>query len=246
MPNRILKESITTSATIDQLSDAEEALFYRLLVVVDDYGRFDATPEIVLGRCLARKIGKVSPKDVAKRLDRLDEVGLIRRYWVEGVQYLYVTTWDIHQQVRAKRSRYPEPTDIKCNPLIANDINGLSHARAQNPIQSNPIQSIVAQPVAPPSAPPELKEFDTILREFPTYVPSNRFYEDVQEKYAYLDLREEAIKMTAWLMEKRKKRCSVPFVLNWLSGAASRHAARAPNANGQHRPEPAPRTVRTL
>lgn len=39
MPNRILKESITTSETLDSLSAEEERLFYRLLVICDDYGR---------------------------------------------------------------------------------------------------------------------------------------------------------------------------------------------------------------
>ena len=35
MPNRILKDSICTSETIEGLTDAEEVFFYRLLVQCD-------------------------------------------------------------------------------------------------------------------------------------------------------------------------------------------------------------------
>ena len=37
MPNRILKESICRSDTIDHLTWFEEVLFYRLIVSCDDY-----------------------------------------------------------------------------------------------------------------------------------------------------------------------------------------------------------------
>ena len=47
MPNRIIKESICTSDTIDQLSPEEEIFFYRLIVNCDDYGRMDARPQIL-------------------------------------------------------------------------------------------------------------------------------------------------------------------------------------------------------
>ena len=103
-------------------------------------------------------------------------------------------------------------------------------------IQSNPIQYEVctsAQHVAPPSAPGELREFDFILREFAAYVPSQRFYADVAAKYSHLDLREEAIKMTSWLREKNKRKCSIRFVLNWLGSAAASYGARARAPNGQ-------------
>lgn len=47
MPNRIIKESICVSDSIDSLSWFEEVLFYRLIVVCDDYGRFDGRIPII-------------------------------------------------------------------------------------------------------------------------------------------------------------------------------------------------------
>lgn len=42
MPNRIIKESICVSESIDSLSWFDEVFFYRLIVNCDDYGRLDA------------------------------------------------------------------------------------------------------------------------------------------------------------------------------------------------------------
>ena len=47
MPNRIIKESIRTSDSINELNWFEEVLFYRLMVSCDDYGRFDGRIAII-------------------------------------------------------------------------------------------------------------------------------------------------------------------------------------------------------
>ena len=127
MPNRILKESICTSATVDQLSCQEEVLFYRLIVQCDDYGRLDARPAIILAKCFPLRVDKVKQSLIRRHLARLAEVGLIRLYTVDGSSYLCMTTWDKHQQMRAKRSKYPEPPkdavagDSKCNQMLSDD-----------------------------------------------------------------------------------------------------------------------------
>ena len=48
MPTRFLRESITTSETIDALSDAAEAFFYRLITKVDDFGRMEGMPFLLM------------------------------------------------------------------------------------------------------------------------------------------------------------------------------------------------------
>lgn len=55
MPNRILKESICTSDTLDELTWMEEVFWYRLIVNCDDYGRFDARPAILRSRLFPLK-----------------------------------------------------------------------------------------------------------------------------------------------------------------------------------------------
>lgn len=65
MPNRLLRESICRSESIDALSWFEEVLFYRLIVNCDDYGRFDGRPAIIKGSLFPLK--DVAIKDIEKR-----------------------------------------------------------------------------------------------------------------------------------------------------------------------------------
>ena len=137
MPNRILKESICTSDTIDQLKWDEEVFFYRLIVNCDDYGRFDGRPAIIKSRLYPLKMN-ITLANIEKYLDKLSTVGLVVRYISNGKPTLQLTTWDKHQQVRAKKSKYPAPEDGEimqsdnvCNQLISNDCKC-----PRNPIQS--------------------------------------------------------------------------------------------------------------
>jgi hypothetical protein len=57
MPNRIIKESICTSDTIDQMSCFEECFWHRLIVNCDDYGRFDARPAVLKSRLFRSRSG---------------------------------------------------------------------------------------------------------------------------------------------------------------------------------------------
>src|SRR5690606_10357175 len=112
MPNRIIKESICTSDTLAQLTAEEERLFYRLLVQVDDYGRFDGRSAIVLASCFPLLLNEIAVDKIEAWLQRLAEVGLIKFYHVDGRRYLYVTKWSKHQTPpRANKSKYPAPPD---------------------------------------------------------------------------------------------------------------------------------------
>jgi len=123
MPNRILKESICTSDTIAQLNFEEEVFFYRLLVVCDDYGRMDARPAILRARCFPLKIGEITEEMITSWLKKLVDVGLIEIYVVDGKPYLHITTWEKHQQIRAKNSKYPSPDEgVKSNDIICNQM----------------------------------------------------------------------------------------------------------------------------
>ena len=129
MPDRIIRESICTSDTLNQLTDFEERFWNRLLVNCDDYGRFDARPAILKGRLFPLMDGKTQ-KDMTNALLRLASVGLVELYEVDGKPFLRVVTWDKYQRIRAKRSKYPEPSGICCQ-MTADDVKC-----PRNPIQS--------------------------------------------------------------------------------------------------------------
>jgi len=120
MPNRIIKESICRSDSIDSLSWFEEVLFYRLIVVCDDYGRFDGRAAIIKGSCFPLK--DVTVKQINDSLNKLVSVGLVRVYETQGRPYLQMSTWGKHQQIRATKSKFPSPDEISSN-VISVDIN---------------------------------------------------------------------------------------------------------------------------
>lgn len=130
MPNRIIKESICRSDSIDSLSWFEEVLFYRLIVVCDDYGRFDGRPAVVKGSCFPLK-DDITKKQIAEALNKLSTVGLVRGYEVRGKSFLQLTAWEKHQQIRAKNSKYPAP-ETACNHMISNYIKCPRESRIEN------------------------------------------------------------------------------------------------------------------
>ena len=125
MPNRVIKESITTSDTLAQVSAEAERLFWRLVVLADDYGLYDGRPMTILGKGFTAFLGTIKPKDVASWMDELEAAGLIRRYAADGKSFVQLLTWDRHQQTRAKRSKYPQPQETDCTPdqPLASDSN---------------------------------------------------------------------------------------------------------------------------
>lgn len=133
MPNRILKDSICTSPNIDALSREAEVFFYRLMVQCDDFGRMDARPAILRAKCYPLQVDTVSQDDIRRWFAELVQAELIIPYHADGGDYLQMRTWERHQQVRAKRSKYPDmkSSDSNCDQVIA----------YVPVIQSNPIQS---------------------------------------------------------------------------------------------------------
>lgn len=121
MPNRILKESICTSDSIDSLSWFEEVLFYRLIVNCDDYGRFDGRISVIKNRLFPLK-DNVTNQTIKTAIEKLASVELVTLYVFEGKPYLHLPSWGSHQMIRAKKSKYPTPCgnnlksfDFKCN-----------------------------------------------------------------------------------------------------------------------------------
>lgn len=107
MPDRIVRENILDSDTVNSLSWAAEVFYRRLMSKADDYGRYEARTTLLRSQLYPVKIDKVSCPDVEKWLAECAEAGLVRVYRVEGKDYLQIEKFQ--QRLRAMRSRYPEP-----------------------------------------------------------------------------------------------------------------------------------------
>lgn len=111
MPNRILRDGILTSPRVAKLNWAEETFYRRLHSVVDDFGRYYADHGLVRAACYPRLLNKVSDSDIEKWLTACVTAALVRVYPAEdGERYLMVL--DFKQQVRATKSKFPQPPDI--------------------------------------------------------------------------------------------------------------------------------------
>lgn len=114
MPNRILKESICISDSIDSLSWFEEVLFYRLIVNCDDFGRFYGKAAIIKNRLFPLK-DKLTTNTVEAAIERLASIGIVTMYEYDGKPYLYLPSWDSHQTRRATKSKFPDPPENQSN-----------------------------------------------------------------------------------------------------------------------------------
>ena len=116
-----------------------EILFYHLMVKVDDFGVYFGNEQIIKNTCFPLKSSEIKLKQVESWLNELVKAGLLFAYVAEdGKKYIQFTKWAKHQQIRAKKSKYPL-FDSTCNQLLADDDNS-----CRNPIQYE-IQSESAQ-----------------------------------------------------------------------------------------------------
>ena len=180
MPNRILKESICTSESIDRLSWLEEVTFYRLIVNCDDYGRMDARPPILRARLFPLKT--LTDKQVQSAIESLRSAGMIDLYKVDGRSYLQIRQWARHQQIRSKKSKFPAPDanlqsdDIKCNQMISNSPVIQSESEYESESESEyESESARARKRAAPFTPPSSDEVAAYCRERGNTVDAERF-----------------------------------------------------------------------
>lgn len=228
MPNRILKESICTSDSIDRLGWFDEVLFYRLIVNCDDYGRFDGRPVIIKNRLFPLK-ENLTAKTVARAIEKLASAGLVTLYAFEGKPYLYLPTWNHHQSVRAKFSKYPAPEDgcermkssaSNCNQMNANvpvfecDIRESIFENRESNVGAEP-EPASAQPVA------ELPLNDGSL--FPVYAPDASKWSML---YPSVNVLQELRKMTGWLDANPKRRKTKNGIMSFITGWLAREQDR--------------------
>ena len=197
MPNRILKESICTSENVDRLTAFEETVFYRLMVNCDDYGRFDARPKILQARLFPLK--EIDLHEIVTALNTLSTADLVILYEVDAKPYLQMKTWDRHQQVRNRKSKYPSPDegerkqlisiDSNCNQLQSIDSNcqqltAIDSNCSRNPIQSesNPNPNPNTRGSAKRFTPPTVDEVKAYCQERNNNVDAERFIDYYSSK----------------------------------------------------------------
>ncbi|MBM4419878.1 MAG: hypothetical protein FJ033_16465 [Chloroflexi bacterium] len=113
MPSRVIRGEILSSDTLSRVSLEAEALFWRLLIAADDFGRLDGRLPVL--RALLFPIRNVPVEHIEEWLCELEYAdesgGPLLRYVVEGRPYVLLQKWEKHRSnsKRAKESRFPAP-----------------------------------------------------------------------------------------------------------------------------------------
>ena len=218
MPNRIIKESIRTSDSINELNWFEECLFYRLIVSCDDYGRFDGRPAIIKGSCFPLK-ENVTVKTIRDALNKLATAGLVNLYMVDGKPYLSLPTWEHHQTIRAKKSKYPSPDDGE---MIEHE-NNCEQMHTDVPvIQSNTKSESESNTNNKRGAETPLADVESLtLNDGTEWKCPLADYEEYKRLYPRVDIDNAFREMRAWCNSNPAKRKTARgikrFVNGWLS-----------------------------
>ena len=97
------------------ISAEAERLYTRLLLIADDYGRFEGDPRIVLSRCFPLRASQIPIEEFERWYQELqaakgreDDETAIVLYEVSGRRFGRITKWK--GTPRAKKSKYPDPS----------------------------------------------------------------------------------------------------------------------------------------
>jgi len=111
VPNRIIKESCRTSPTLNTVSAEAERLWWRLVTVADDHGRFNADPDVLAPACFPRQVsqGIFASTQISAWLGELVKVDGVRLYTVDRKRYGYFVGWRAHQRPPRSQAKFPDP-----------------------------------------------------------------------------------------------------------------------------------------
>lgn len=115
MPNRIISEKCRTSPTLAALTSDAERLWWRLMTIVDDYGRFEADARILNGSCVPllewtdRRVMKCLEEFAIER--EPDQKPLVIYYVVKSRVYGQMVSFLDHQRKRESKPKYPGMKD---------------------------------------------------------------------------------------------------------------------------------------
>lgn len=98
MPQRFLRPGITTSDGWNAIPWATQSFYIRILTLVDDYGRCDGRPSVLLGQCFSvwnehNPDQQITLQQVAVFLQQLAVIGLIEIYLCDGKLVVQITRW---------------------------------------------------------------------------------------------------------------------------------------------------------
>jgi len=176
MPNRIIKDTIKSSKTVNAMTDFQFRVWLYLITHVDDYGRGIADPELLKGFLFPR-LKRIRESDIGKALAELAGMGAIRLYEVDGESLLCFPNWSSHQRIQTKISKFPAPPERSPSLTVTHGDSRLEsnpESGIQNP-ESNPEVVGAGKPPRTRFSPPTREEVSAYCQERGNAVSADRF-----------------------------------------------------------------------
>jgi hypothetical protein len=114
MPKRMLRDW-TDSERVNSLEWREEVFFTRLIMKVDDYGRFSANPKLLRSLLFPLKDG-LRDTDMSRSLAACQKAGLVRLYAIQNKPLLEIVNFG--QRLKQSVPKYPAPGQAEETPGI--------------------------------------------------------------------------------------------------------------------------------
>lgn len=108
MPNRYVRADAIKSKIVDRLSAEAEVFWRRLLNVVDDFGRYEGDPALLLAACYPLRVGRMTLDEVNGLIQECISCGVFALYTVDDEAFIQIAKWE---KGRAKESKYPPPDE---------------------------------------------------------------------------------------------------------------------------------------
>ena len=256
MPNRGLKESILTSDSLDRLSAEAERLFYRLLVVVDDYGWTYGDLRLLLAACFPLQASVFTCEQMRAWATELLEQKIIELYEYQGREYLRFIEWQKHNTPRAAKSKYQIHGNQQSARRLTTFASKCTQMHADALVletRDSRLETRDKPPLSPPTATAHAAA-SALFADFWAIYPNKVAKAQAQTTFKKLtpELQQAAVDgIGPWLAERESRRKAGGFVpelpnpSTWLNGHRWEDKPAPAERGGNGRPSASPKTNNT-
>lgn len=136
MASRLIREEILESKRFNELSPMAQNFFFRLMLVVDDYGRFYADQTVLRNKVYPR-MDSIRGTDVGRWLNETEKTNppMVRCYSVADEKFLEIAGFG--QSKKAMKSQHPVPPWDNCPARSARTHNAPAARLEEKRIEEN-------------------------------------------------------------------------------------------------------------